>query len=113
MHGCVESGELPPTGGTSGRRQGTRGDLYAEEIEVGSDLRGDSIVMEFLPHHIIFFFNIQVVNTDAESYDGRHPKKSVSAQVAPNGKYIEASLEIIQYFALLVLSLYIVLWIEL
>ena len=30
IHGVAEIGESPPTGGWSGRRQGTRGDTYAE-----------------------------------------------------------------------------------
>ena len=32
FHGFAASGEAPPTGGSGGRRQGTRGDPYAEEI---------------------------------------------------------------------------------
>ena len=58
IHGFEASGEAPPTGGRCGRRQVTRGGPYAEESEVGADLRGDTGVIGFWDPPRMFVFNV-------------------------------------------------------
>ena len=53
-----------------------RGDPYAEEREVDADLYGDTGVLGLWYPCRMCVFDVNVVDTDAASYYGRHPKKS-------------------------------------
>ena len=72
IHGVAASGEAPPTGGRSGRRWGKRGGTYMKEREIGTDLCGDILLIGFWYPRRMCVFNVCVVDTDTESYDGRY-----------------------------------------
>ena len=74
IHGVTAAGEAPPTGGRGARRRGTSGYPYAAESEVGSDLHGYMGVVGFWAPCRMCVFGVHGVDTDKESYDGRHPQ---------------------------------------
>ena len=75
INGVTALWEAPPTGGRGGWRHGTREDTYAEESEIGYDLRGDVVVLGFWGPRLMCVFDINFVDTAEASYDGRHPQK--------------------------------------
>ena len=47
VHGVPKAVEVPPTGGRGDQRRVTRGDTYAEESDIGTDIHGDTGVIGF------------------------------------------------------------------
>ena len=96
IYGVTSAVEAPPTGGKGFRRRVTRWYPYVEESEVGSDIHGDKGVTDFWEYCRMCFFDVYIVGTDTESYDGIHPQK-IQSQHEQN--------EIQHHFMPLVLSL--------
>ena len=83
---------------------GHKGDNYAEESEVGAELRGDTGVLVFWALHRMCVFEIFVVDTNEESYEGKHAHRILyQNERRKKGKYIEACLERLLHFIPLVL----------
>ena len=74
----ISAGEATTTGVRGGWRLGTWGGLHVEESEVGVDLRGDTVVLGFWSPLSMCVFDICVVDTDTDYFDGRHPHKILS-----------------------------------
>ena len=84
----MTEGKAPPTGGKGVKGRDTRGDPYAEEIEVGDDLHGNTEVLGLWDTHRMCVFDARIFDTDAVSYDGSHPQKScLRTSGAKRGKY--------------------------
>ena len=69
----VDSWVEAATGGGGGLRQGARGDAYEDKINIISDLCGDTGVLGFWDPPRLCVYDVHIVNTDLESYDGRYP----------------------------------------
>ena len=54
------------------------GDPYADKSEVGSDLRGDTVVLGLWATRKMCVLCIHIFDTDVESYYGRQPHKILS-----------------------------------
>ena len=78
IHGVTEAWELPTTVGRGVQRHGTRIYNYTEERKVGDDLCGDTEVIGLWDPRRTRVFDIHIVDTYVESYDGRHPQKILS-----------------------------------
>ena len=75
IQGITLKGEATNTRRRGYQRRLTRGYTYTEDVEVGTNLCGDTCVIGLCYPRRMCIFDVHVIDTNKESYEGRNPHR--------------------------------------